>query len=129
MLIKMGKLNEACALLKSLGLPKEQTNDLAGLVFLALAYLSENDTWPKATDRMYTTRQIMDFIDSSYGVSYAPNSRETIRRKALHQFEQAQLVVRNHDDPKRATNSPLNNYKLSPIALAIIPSYPNGNWR
>jgi hypothetical protein len=129
MLIKMGKLNEACALLKSLGLPKEQTNDLAGLVFLALAYLNENDTWPKATDRMYTTRQIMDFIDSSYGVSYAPNSRETIRRKALHQFEQAQLVVRNHDDPKRATNSPLNNYKLSPIALAIITSYPNGNWR
>jgi hypothetical protein len=125
----MGKLKEACSLLGILGLPKEQTNDRAGLVLLALARLEEDDSWSQATDRMYTTRQIMDFIDSSYGVSYAPNTRETIRRFTLHQFEQAQLVIRNHDDPARPTNSPKNNYKLSAVALRIMSAYPNGNWR
>lgn len=125
----MGKVLDACSLLKALGLPKEQTNDRAGLVLLALAQLAEQDPWASATNGMYTTRQIMDFIESAYNVSYAANTRETIRRFTLHQLEQAQLVVRNDDDPSRPTNSPKNNYRLSPVALEIVSAYPAGNWK
>lgn len=125
----MNKLIDACNLLKELGLPKEQTNERAGLVLLALARLAEQDSWASATNGMYTTRHLMNFIESAYGVSYAANTRETIRRFTLHQFEQAQLVVRNDDDPSRPTNSPKNNYRLSPVALQIVSEYPAGKWK
>jgi hypothetical protein len=124
----MGKVVDACNLLKALGLPKEQTNDRAGLVLLALAQLGEQDPWGSATNGMYTTREIMNFIESAYSVSYAANTRETIRRFTLHQFEQAQLVVRNDDVPSRPTNSPKNNYRLSTVALEIVSAYPAGIW-
>ena len=125
----MSKIHDACNLLKELGMPKEQTNQLAGLVLLSLAQLAEQDLWATATNGMYTTRDIMNFIMSAYEVNYAPNSRETIRRKALHQFEQAQLVIRNDDDPGRSTNSPKNNYRLSPRLLEIVSAYPAGEWK
>jgi len=124
----MSKVEEARHLLESLKLPKDQTNERAALVLLALARITKNQRWEESTDGLYTTKQIMDFIESSYGVRYAPNTRETIRRFTLHQFEQAQLVLRNHDDPARATNSPKNNYKLSGSALAILANYPDGSW-
>lgn len=48
----MNKLIDACNLLKELGLPKEQTNERAGLVLLALARLAEQDSWASATNGM-----------------------------------------------------------------------------
>lgn len=44
------------------------------------------------------------------GKEYAANSRETIRRQTIHQFEQARLVNRNPDDPSRSTNSGETRY-------------------
>jgi len=123
-----GKIAEACFLLERLGLPKEQTNDRAGLVLLALAKVPISISWKCSTDGMYTTRQIMDFISLEYNVEYKPNTRETIRRFTLHQFEQARIVERNFDDPTRPTNSPKNNYKLTEVMLKILGEYPDGHW-
>lgn len=122
------KINQACNLLKRMGLPKEQTNERGALVLLALSRVLTTETWDCSTDRMYTTRQIMDFISSEYGVDYKPNTRETIRRFTLHQFEQARIVERNFDDPTRPTNSPKNNYKITAVMLKILNEYPDGNW-
>lgn len=126
---KEQKISEACELLKELGLPKEQTNDRSALVLLSLAKISPSDSWSNATEHMYTTRHIMDFISEEYNVEYKPNTRETIRRQTLHQFEQAFIVERNADDPSRATNSPKNNYKITPILLRILHQYPHGAWK
>ena len=41
----------------------------------------------------------MGFMRKRYRKDYAANSRETIRRQTIHQFEQARLVDRNPDDP------------------------------
>ena len=60
---------------------------------------------------------------------YKPNTRETIRRQTLHQFEQARIVDRNRDDPDQPTNSRDNNYSLTAPVVAILKAYPDGDWR
>ncbi len=62
----------------------------------------------------------MDWIDQVYGVAYAPNTRETIRRFTLHQFVDATLVEQNPDNPGRPINSPKWSYRVHPTALKVI---------
>jgi hypothetical protein len=79
------------------GFDRERTNERSALVLLALLRLSKTDPWSEAISPMLGTRAIMDWIDAQYGVRYAPNTRETIRRFTLHQFATAMLVVQNPD--------------------------------
>ena len=123
------KLAEAKSLLAELGLPKAQCNDRSGWVFLALANIKPSDKWSAASTPLLPTVTIMEFIRNEYGMDYKPNSRETIRRQTLHQFEQARVVDRNRDDPARATNSKDNNYSLNQPILDILTEYPDGNWK
>jgi len=58
-----------------------------------------------------------------YGKEYAANSRETIRRQTIHQFEQARIVDRNPDDPSRPTNSGKNAYALTDDVLPVLKAY------
>ena len=122
------KLKEAKALLTALGLPKAQCNDRSGWVLLSLANIKPSDNWDSATAPLLPTVKIMEFIRTEYSMDYKPNSRETIRRQTLHQFEQARLVDRNRDDPARATNSKDNNYSLNQTILDILVVYPNNDW-
>ena len=48
---------------------------------------------------------IIEWISAHCGKRYAPNTRETIRRKSVHQFMEAGLVVYNGDAPGRAVNT------------------------
>lgn len=123
------KLEEAKELLRALGLPKQQTNNRSAWVFLALADIRPNDKWQEAKAPLLPTVSIMQFIRDNYGQDYKPNSRETIRRQTLHQFEQARIVDRNRDDPSRPTNSALNNYSLNKPIINILREYPDGNWQ
>ena len=97
-------------------------------VFLALANIKPSDNWSSSTATLLPTVTIMKFIRNEYGKNYEANSRETIRRQTLHQFEQARIVDRNRDDPTRATNSKDNNYSLNRSILEILAEYPNGGW-
>jgi hypothetical protein len=123
------KLNEARFLLKELGLPPQQYNVMAGLVFIGLANLTSESEWASAKSNLLTTHSIMAFIRSEYDTDYAPNTRETVRRQCLHQFEQARLIVRNRDKPDRATNSKDNNYSLNNEVINILKTYPDGDWK
>lgn len=123
------KLLQAQEILKSLGLPKQQCNDRSAWVFLALANIKPEDNWSVATAPLLPTVNIMEFIRSEYGKDYKPNSRETIRRQTLHQFDQAQVVDRNRDNPARATNSKDNNYSLNQPIIKILHAYPDNNWK
>lgn len=122
------KLEQAKELLTALGLPEAQCNDRSGWVFLALANIQPSDNWNNATAPLLPTVNIMEFIRNEYGMNYKPNSRETIRRHTLHQFEQARIIDRNRDDLARPTNSQDNNYSLNQPILDILAVYPNGEW-
>lgn len=122
------KLEQAKEILQSLGLPPAQCNDRSAWVFLALSNVKPSDKWMDAEAPLLPTYKIMEFIREHYGMDYKPNSRETIRRQTLHQFERARMIDRNRDDPARATNSKDNNYSLNEPMLSILSEFPNGSW-
>ncbi|MDO6709673.1 BsuBI/PstI family type II restriction endonuclease [Aliiglaciecola sp. 2_MG-2023] len=123
------KIKQAKEILKALGLPKQQYNDRSAWVFLSLSNIRPADNWSSAKAPLLPTVSIMGFIREFYGMDYKPNSRETIRRQTLHQFEQASIVERNRDDPLRSTNSKDNNYSLNQPIIDILHAYPDGDWR
>jgi len=127
--ITMGKIEQAQEILESLGLPPAQQNEIAALTLLTLAQLSEDTSWKNATGASLRVHDILAEIKQRYGREYAENSRETIRRKVLHQFEQAGIVIRNLHDPDRPTNSGLNNYLLSDLVLDVVRSYGTSKWK
>ena len=57
-----------------------------------------------------------------------PNTRETVRRQTVHQFQQAGLVHQNPDDPARATNSAKNVYQIDESVLAVLREYGRRGW-
>jgi hypothetical protein len=65
----------------------------------------------------------MGWMKEKYGKEYAANSRETIRRQTVHQFEQARLIDRNPDDPTRPTNSGETKYQLTKEAADVLRSF------
>ncbi|MCC6285689.1 MAG: hypothetical protein IT439_10410 [Phycisphaerales bacterium] len=119
----MSKVEDSISILVDLGLPRAQQNERSGLTLLALAGLRPRMPWVSATALLLRTVDIMAFMRDAYKKNYAPNSRETIRRQTLHQFEHARLVDRNPDDPARATNSGRNAYRLTDAALAAVRAF------
>ena len=63
---------------------------------------------------------MMDYFKDHYGKTYAPNTRETVRRQTVHQFMEAGLVVINPDDPSRPVNSPKAVYRIESSALELF---------
>lgn len=126
----MSKLEEAQEILKALGLPPAQYNEMAALTFLAVCNIKENDKWAKATRQsLGVTKGIMTFVNENYGKSYAPNTRETFRRQVLHQFVQARVVDYNPDDPTLPVNSPRAHYALTSEVLEVVKTYKTRNWK
>lgn len=119
----MSKIEEAKDLLKGLGLPPAQRNEIAALTLLALAGLLESDPWRKAQQRSIRIHDIISFIEQNYHKRYAENTRETFRRQVLHQFEQARLVDLNPDDPTLPTNSPRTHYAISKELWPVLKHY------
>lgn len=123
------KIEEAQDILRTLGLPPAQQNDMSALTLLALCGLKENDPWKKATQQSLTvTKGIMQFVADSYGKHYAPNTRETFRRQVLHQFVQAGIAEYNPDNPSLPTNSPHAHYAITEPVLIAIKTYGSGRW-
>ncbi len=101
----MSKIDEAVKILVALGLPRSQQNERSALTLLALAKLGPDASWAEVERPLLRTVDIMEFMRVEYGKDYKPNSRETIRRQTIHQFEQARVLDRNPDEPDRPTNS------------------------
>lgn len=117
------RVEDARFILESLGFDAERSNERSAMVLLSLLKIGQETEWSEAAAPMLGTRAIMDWIRDHYGVEYAANTRETIRRFTLHQFSDAMLVQRNPDDPRRPVNSPKTCYQVHPRALELIRSY------
>ena len=110
-----------------MGLPREQRNQRSALTLLCLLDLKPDTPWLAAANPLRGITPIMECIAEHYGRKYAPNTRETVRRFTVHQFEQAGLVVKNPDRP-RPVNSPDNVYQVEASALALLRTYGSAEW-
>ena len=119
----MSKKEQALEILEALGLPRKQQNERSALTLLALAGIGPRGSWSRTGQPLLRIWDIMSFMREKYGKDYAANSRETIRRQTIHQFEQARIVDRNPDDPSRPTNSGNNCYALTDDVIPLLKAY------
>jgi adenine-specific DNA-methyltransferase len=124
----MGKIQDTQRILGELGLPSAQQNEISALTLLALCNLGESSKWSEASQEAITIHNMMGFMKTNYGRTYAENTREVVRRQVIHQFEQARLIDRNPDDPTRPTNSPNTCYALTSEALNLFRQYNSPTW-
>lgn len=122
------RIAEAQNILNALGFPKAQTNERSARVLLALADLPPKKDWHKATSEPIGISPIIQWIAANLDITYAPNSRESIRKETLHQFVAAGLVVYNGEDTARAVNSPKAGYHIDSVALDLLRSHGSDAW-
>ena len=122
------RVDEALAILTSIGVPRVQENERSALTLLALLDLGSGDPWSASNDPLRGVNEMMDWMGSIYGKSYAANTRETIRRFTLHQFMAMGLVDHNPDDPRRAVNSPNSVYQVRQAFLDTVRAYGSDTW-
>lgn len=111
-----------------LGLPKAQQNERSALCLLALLNLTPDKGWAESENPCMGITPIMDCAREHYGRDYAPNTRETFRRKTMHQFCKAGLALYNPDQPDRPVNSPKAAYQIAPAVLDLLRLYGTPAW-
>lgn len=119
------KLEETRSLLNELCVPIKQQTDMCCYVLLAVANIRENDTWSAVSNKWIRIHDIIVFIKEHYGVIYAENSRETVRKQAIHYFRNAAFI----EDNGEATNSPNYRYRLTNEMLSLIRCFGTDEWK
>ena len=120
----MPKKDEAKAILSSLNMPTAQQSDICCYTLLAMGSIAEPSEWASSKNDWIRIHDIMNFIDTAYGVRYAENSRETFRKQAIHHFRNAAII----EDNGKATNSPNYRYRLTDKFLAMLRKYGSNEW-
>lgn len=123
------RIRQALKILQTLKAPREQQNERSALTLLAQANIQPKMTWGRATAPLRKITEMMEWMEQHYGVKYAPNTRETIRRQTVHQFVQMGLLVENPDCPDRPINSPKWCYQLTESALDLLKTYAGKHWK
>ena len=124
----MSKIIEAQTILAALQLPPAQQTEIAALTLLVLAQLDENASWSHAKRQSLRIHDMLQEMKTRFGRTYAENTRETVRRQVIHQFEQARLVDRNPDEPNLPTNSPRTHYALTDSAIRTLRQFNTSDW-
>ena len=112
----MGKIDEAREFLQEIGMPKAQQADICCLSLLALAGIKEEMPWSDSENEWKRVHDVIVFANANYGATYAENSRETFRKRAMHPFRTAALI----EDNGKATNSPNYRYRLTEETVDIL---------
>lgn len=120
----MSKLDEAREMLSALQVPPKQQNGMCCCVLLAMANVLEDTPWSQATNELIRIHDVIAFAKDNYEITYAENSRETIRKQAMHHFRNAAFI----EDNGKATNSPNYRYRLTDEMLDLIRSYGTDRW-
>lgn len=121
----MNKKDEIQNMLAALGMPNKGRSSLCLLTLLALAGVGKKTPWKNASNAWLRIHDLILFIKEHYGVAYAENSRETIRKQAIHPFREAAII----EDNGKATNSPDYRYRITSEVLEIIRRLDTPIWR
>jgi adenine-specific DNA-methyltransferase len=122
------RIDEALAVLNALGLPRAQQNPRSAMTLLALLDLRPDTPWSEASNPKRGITEMMDYFKQHYGVEYAPNTRETVRRFTVHQFMDVGIVIANQDKTDRAVTSPNYGYQIEPSTLILLRKYGTPDW-
>lgn len=122
------RISEAIDVLTALEFAAKQRNETAAYTLLAMLNLRAEMPWAEAEAPLRGITPIINFIAPAYGVRYAPNTRETIRDDAVKFFVKAGLLLRNPDEPSRATNSGKTVYQIEPAALSLLRTFGTLDW-
>ena len=123
------KIEQTLDILKQLDVPKAQQNERSALTLLALLGMKPATPWKSARATSIGITEMMDWFRDHYGVTYAPNTRETVRRHTIHQFVEMGIALPNPDQPNRPTNSPKFHYRIEPSALELFQRYGKREWK
>lgn len=121
----MDKREEARIFLELVGMPKAQQADLCCYVLLAMADIRPDSLWREAKNNWLRIHDIIQFSNTFYSTTYAENSRETVRKKALHRFRTAALI----EDNGVATNSPNYKYRLTEETIKMLKTFQSLEWQ
>jgi hypothetical protein len=121
-------INSATDILKQLGFPRGQLNERSALVLLAMLGMAPTRKWSDADNPLMGITPIMDWALEHYGKQYQPNTRESVRRRTVHQFVDAGMALKNPDDLMRPTNSQLTVYQITPEAHTLVRTYGSPMW-
>ncbi len=120
----MAKLDDAKKILTAIKMPVRQQSDMCCYVLLAMCNMTEKKSWSEAYSSWIRIHDIMQYISNNYGITYAENSRETIRKQALHNFRNAAIVEDNNVE----TNSPNYRYRITNEMLKLIHEFGSTAW-
>jgi len=121
-------IEDAHQILISLGLPRAQQNERSALCLLAILNLTPGKGWEQAENPLIGITPIMDWARDHYQKEYKPNTRESVRRKTMHQFCDAGVACYNPDKPDRPVNSPKSVYQIEPAALILLRTFGTPSW-
>ena len=113
----MSNVDKIRNILIALGVPEKQQNELCCHVLLVMGKIYPDSKWENAKNEWIRIHDMMSFINMFYRESpYAENTRETVRKNALHHFRTAAFV----EDNGLATNSPNYRYRLTAEFLNVL---------
>lgn len=126
-------LNDANAILKSIGMPEKLHNARCVMIFAALAEMKAEDTkWRNASESYHSIHEILDFINHNYPnkagrdqKGYAENSRETFRDETIKPWIAAGIIEAK---PGLATNDRGNAYRFTAYFASLIHSFGTTQW-
>lgn len=121
------KIEETREFLQTIGMPKAQQADICCYVILAMAGIKPDMSWNEVTNDWIRIHDIIQFVNTFYGMNYAENSREAIRKQALHPFRTAALIEDNSNG--QATNSPNYRYRLTEETIKILRTMETPVWK
>ena len=122
------KIEGALEILAAVDVPRGQQNNRSALTLLSLVNITPNDDWKDASAPLRRISEMIEFFDINYGITYAPNTRETVRRQTIHPFWQMGLVIHNPDQPERPINSPFYCYQISDTFLELVRTFHSPIW-
>ena len=113
----MSNVDKIRNILIALGVPEKQQNELCCHVLLVMGKIYPDSEWEDAKNEWIRIHDMMSFINMFYRETpYAENTRETVRKNALHHFRTAAFV----EDNGLATNSPNYRYRLTAEFLNVL---------
>jgi len=108
---------EAQSILRSLGLPVSR---LGAFTLLAFVQVGFAQAWSEVQRKSMRLHDILIWINEQYGVQYAENTRESLRRDVIAPMVQAGVLEHNPDHPDLPPNHPKNHYAIQVAVLEKI---------